>query len=103
MATDIERLVVSLEARINQFDKAMAKANGIANQNAKKIESRFDKLSNNVNAKLAGIGKNAFSGFVSGIAAPIAGLLSVQAAVNGTKAALDEFGKIADNSLAAWF
>ncbi|WP_299975417.1 hypothetical protein [Devosia sp. 66-22] len=41
------------------------------------------------------------SSFASGLVAPLAGLLSLTAAVNGTRAALDKFGDIADQSAAA--
>ena len=40
MATDEERLVVSLEARITQFEKAFAKASGTADTHWNKIEAR---------------------------------------------------------------
>lgn len=63
MATDIERLVVSLEARINQFDKAMAKANGIASSRARQIESRFEKLNANMRGSFSRLGGYLVAGF----------------------------------------
>lgn len=47
-ATDIERLIVSLEARTKAFENALAKANGTANQRANAIERRFKAMNRNV-------------------------------------------------------
>lgn len=41
MATDVERLVVSLEASITKYERAMNKALNQTNNTARKIESRF--------------------------------------------------------------
>lgn len=49
MATDVERLIVALEARTTAFEKAMNKANGVANQRARAIEQRFTKMNANIN------------------------------------------------------
>src|SRR5690606_39285746 len=64
---DIQRLVVSLEAKINQFEKAMAKANGVANTRSRQIESRFAKMNAAIGSRLAMVGR----GWVAGIAAGI--------------------------------
>lgn len=49
MATDVERLIVALEARTTAFEKAMNKANGVANQRARAIEQRFTKMNASIN------------------------------------------------------
>ncbi len=41
MAVEAEKLIVSLEARINAFEKALARANATANRQARGIEKRF--------------------------------------------------------------
>jgi tape measure domain-containing protein len=76
MATDEERLVVSLEARVNQFEKAFQRANRSANTNFSRIESRA-KLSTRrlestfarLNTGMGGVFKNFGAGLLGGIAA----------------------------------
>ncbi len=97
MPTEIERLVVSLEASITKYEKAMARAAGIGDQRAKQIEKRFTGLE----TSLKNFGKNALSGFVTGAGSAVAAALSLTAVINGTKAALQQFGDIADQSAAA--
>jgi muramidase (phage lysozyme) len=55
---DLTRLVVSLEARMDQYNKAMARAEGVTNKSASAIERRFQKTEQ----ALKGFGKNFFSG-----------------------------------------
>lgn len=92
MATDIERLVVSLEASISKYERTMQKALDVSNKNAKKIESRWAKLN---------IGGAAFAGFAKGAAAALLPAISLAAVVNGAKNALKEFGDVADNARAS--
>lgn len=49
MATDVERLVVSLEASITKYERAMQRALGQTNRTAKQIETRFQRMANTVN------------------------------------------------------
>lgn len=65
MAEDIQRLVVALEARTAAFEKAMNRANGVANKRARAIESRFAMLNKRVGVGLG----NAVRGWVAGLAA----------------------------------
>ncbi|MAZ17881.1 MAG: hypothetical protein CL535_16320 [Ahrensia sp.] len=65
MADDIQRLIVSLEARTAAFEKAMNRANGVANKRARAIESRFAMLNKRVGVGLG----NAARGWVAGLAA----------------------------------
>ncbi len=48
MATDVERLVVAMEARTAAFEKALNRANGVANQRARQIEKRFSNMNDNI-------------------------------------------------------
>jgi tape measure domain-containing protein len=48
MATDVERLVVALEARTAAFDRALQKAVGTANTRAGQIEKRFAAVNTNL-------------------------------------------------------
>ena len=92
MPTDLERLVVSLEASITKYEKTMAKAVGVSDKNAKRVETRWKKLD---------IGASAFAGFARGAVLALAPTLSLAAALNGAKTALKEFGDISDNAKAA--
>lgn len=71
MATDIERLIVSLEAKTATFEKALNRANGVANQKARQIETRFIDMNAKVAGAFANFGKGllagAFAGGVTGI------------------------------------
>ncbi|WP_375597569.1 tape measure protein [Devosia sp. Naph2] len=73
MATDLERLVVSLEARTAAFERAMNRANGIANTRSRQIESRFASMNSRLNA--------GFVGLQRGIAAAFAGVAVTRGAV----------------------
>jgi tape measure domain-containing protein len=73
MATDLERLVVSLEARTAAFEKAMNRANGIANTRSRQIESRFASMNSRLNA--------GFMGLQRGIAAAFAGAAAARGAI----------------------
>lgn len=54
MATDdLQRLIVSLEAKISTFEKAMNRASGIADRRAKTIEERFRKMNRNISSTFA--------------------------------------------------
>jgi len=64
MATDIERLVVSLEANIKKYDTAMQKALGQTNSTMAKIEKRTAESSNLAAANFGKLGA-VFAGFAS--------------------------------------
>jgi len=59
MAEDMQRLVVSLEARIDSFEKALNRATGVANDRTKKIEDRFKSANSKMIAGMSGMGKAA--------------------------------------------
>ncbi|WP_266063791.1 tape measure protein [Brucella intermedia] len=59
MATDVERLIVSLEARTKAFENALNRANGVANKSARQIERRFADMNKNISATFANSLKNA--------------------------------------------
>lgn len=86
MATDVERLVVSLEASITKYERAMNKALGQTNTTTRRIESRFDAMNRRVSA--------GFGGLQRGIAAAFAGV----AATRGATQLIDAATRI-ENSL----
>jgi len=53
---DMQRLIVSLEARADKFEKAMNRALGVANSRSKQIEDRFRKTNASVASSFGGIG-----------------------------------------------
>ncbi len=64
---DMQRLVVSLEAQVNKFQKAMDGASTIADRRSRQIEARFNKLNASATAGFARLGT------------AVAGALTVQA------------------------
>jgi hypothetical protein len=93
VSTELEKLVVALEASMTKYEKAMNRALGISNTNAKKVEARWAKL--NINPR------QLFRDFTRGAVSALVPTLSLAAALNGAKTALKEFGDVADNSKAA--
>lgn len=66
MADDTQRLIVSIEAKVDKLQKALDKASGITSARAKQIESRFAKMSDNL--------RNSASGTAASIGNVFAGL-----------------------------
>lgn len=54
---DMQRLIVSLEARADKFEKAMNQALGVANTRSRQIEDRFKKTNASVVSSFGGIGR----------------------------------------------
>jgi hypothetical protein len=88
---DLQRLVVSLEAKLTQFDKAMASANKSANTGLANIERRFRVTE----SELARFGR----GFAASLnpLQLLAGF-TAGAAVDSLKSAVGEVAKLADDS-----
>jgi len=66
MATDVERLIVRLEATQRQFEKQLAAANNTANRRARSIERRFQQMNRALNAQFAGLGRGLAAAFAGG-------------------------------------
>jgi len=66
MATDVERLIVRLEATQRQFEKQLAAANATANRRARQIESRFAQMNRKLGQSFAGLGRSLAAGFAAG-------------------------------------
>lgn len=76
-ATDEERLVIALEARIKDFERNFQKANRTATSNFDQIEKRAKASADRLEASMSAAGKGmnaAFSGLKAGIAGLAAGL-----------------------------
>lgn len=68
MATEIERLVVSLEASITKFDRTMQKALGITNNTMRKIEQRQTSAIQKIDAGWTGLQRGIATAFASAAA-----------------------------------
>lgn len=56
--TDLQKLVVSLEANVKNYERELRRASGVANTESRKIERRFEQMNAGISsglAKLAGI------------------------------------------------
>ncbi|TCR01063.1 tape measure protein [Neorhizobium sp. JUb45] len=97
MATDVERLIVALEARTKAFENAMAKQAGVASKRAKEIEGRFEKMNSKLEKSFTAMGREVSGGFFTlakGFAAALAG-----SAVTRSLLQLSESATRIDNSL----
>lgn len=63
MAQDLERLVVQLSADVKKYENALNRANGITNQRARAIESRFKKMNSTIAASYGGMASGAIRAF----------------------------------------
>lgn len=86
MATDVERLVVSLEASIRGFERTMNRATGVSENTARKIEKRFASMNDRMGSS--------FNALSRGIAGAFAGA----AALRGAQQLIDASTRI-ENSL----
>ncbi len=62
-AIDLERLVVQLDANINKYEKALAKAQGTGNARARAIEARFKKMNASIAKSYSGLASSAAKAF----------------------------------------
>lgn len=69
MATDVERLIVALEARTRAFENAMNRANGVANRRATAIEKRFMSMNRNITSSFVGLNRGLAAAFLAGVSA----------------------------------
>ncbi|RSC31531.1 hypothetical protein EGT36_23220 [Agrobacterium sp. FDAARGOS_525] len=63
MATDLERLVVQLSADVKGYERALARARGETNKQARAIESRFASMNKRLAAGYSGIAASASKAF----------------------------------------
>lgn len=71
MAKDLEELVLSISADNRQILRALKKLEGDTNATTRKVERQFDQMAKKIDGRLAGIGRNAFRGLLSGAAAAV--------------------------------
>jgi len=83
-----ERLVVQLEARINQFEKQMARAQKVGNDNFKRIEDRSRQAASRIEQSMANVGTRVGASFRT-MGAALAGAVSVSAIAAAAKKYVD--------------
>ena len=97
MATDLERLVVSLSADIKSYERALAKASGLTTSQLRKMETQAAKSMGRVEKSFAKAG-NAIAGFgkglvIGGIFAAVAGLEQLVAGSISSAAAIGDLSE----------
>lgn len=93
MATDQDRMIVSVEARVNQLEKQMQRASSTSRRHFTRIEADAKTMASRVNATMGKVGeglKAAFAGFAGGLVGGLAagGVLGVLGSVQGAMAEL---------------
>lgn len=95
MATDVEKLIVSLEAKLTQYERELARANKLTVSSMRKLERDALKGAQGVERALGGVGKQ-LRGFGAGI---VSGFLTVGTikAFRTAISSIADIGDAADN------
>lgn len=102
MATDVERLIVALEARTTSFERAMRQASGVANSRARAIETRFRQMNTRIAASFAGAGRRLGAALIAGLSVREIGKLAdtaiqIENALKVTGLAGDDLARVYDS------
>lgn len=97
MATDVERLTIALEARINQFERQLKKAESAMDGSASGVEQRAQQMARRVERDLGGMGDR-LANSLRGSFAPLAGIIAGALSVEGIRQASDAYTR-AQNAL----
>lgn len=90
MATELERLVVSLEAQVSKFEMNLAKARGQTDASLKQIEQRFAQSERQIETSLAGLSARMGAG-LQGAMARVGAAIAAGFSVEQIKAAIDAY------------
>lgn len=99
-ATDLERLVASLDLDIKKFERELKRANNVADREFRQVERRGSIATKRLTDafSLGGLGGKGLLGeFTKGFVSALAPVALLTAAIAGTKKALADLGKIADD------
>ena len=91
MATDLEKLVVRIEANLTQFEKAFAKSQGITTRELRKIETQAMGAAGRIEKAMGRVG-GAFKGFAAGAI----GALGFQQLATAAQSAIKSIADIGD-------
>lgn len=99
MATDLERLIIRLEANTTSLDREMKKARGDLDRRLTEMERRTERASKQIGASLSKLGGGVFlrgGSFLAGVAASALGLEGLIATVQKAVPELAKLGDTAD-------
>ncbi|MCV0396965.1 MAG: hypothetical protein K5872_08845 [Rhizobiaceae bacterium] len=92
MATDVERLVVRLEATQRTFEKQLAAANQSANRRARQIETRFERMNRTVSHSAMMAARSLATAFAGGLFA--GGAAGMARGVRSVVSEMSEMAKV---------
>lgn len=92
MATELETLVVRLEAQMKAYERELKKQAGTTDSTLRTMERRFE----HTEGVIASFGRSAFLPFIGGLAAGAASALSFEKIIGGTIMSLAKLGDQAD-------
>lgn len=95
MAVEVERLLVSLEARITQFERNMDRAVAKSRASTARIEADTNRMADKVQAAFAKAGMAAGSAFKAGIAGVAAGAIGA-ISIEGVTKSIADLAKLQD-------
>lgn len=88
MATDTERLILSLEAQYRRLQRDMDKANGIAATQTRKIEARFVQTNASIARSSAAMSRQVAASYASAAKSAMASTASLKQALLGSASAI---------------
>lgn len=91
-STDLEQLVLQLNANFSRFEKQLTKAQGVANKSAGRIEQRFKAMNKNISSSLN------LGGFLKSFAAGAVGGLGVEQLARAAASAIKSVADIGDQA-----
>jgi hypothetical protein len=91
VATDLERLVVSLEANIAKYEKSLQKALGQTDKTARGIEERFKRIN-------PGVADGFLNSFSKGVIGAVAGAVALEQSIVNIRKAIGEVDDLGDLS-----
>lgn len=108
MSVQVERLIAQLEARIDKYEKSLAKARGTTDQEFGRIERRGRQMTQRIEAEqrraarastaltsALGLGRSMAFGLFTGIAGGLGAVTSLTGALAKARSAISEFDAIA--------
>ena len=97
MAVEVERLLVSLEARITQFERGMDRAAAKSRSSTRQIERDTDRMAAKVRASFSKAGAAAGASFKAGLAGVAAGALGA-ISIEGITRSIADLAKLQDTA-----
>lgn len=96
MAQDLERLIVSLEANLKQYERELARAQGLTVSKLRGIEKSMQASATRVERTMARVGASIKAGIVGAL-----GTVTFGAVLSGVTELIKKFGELADEAARA--